>query len=95
MFLLLQTLILTDENSKTGGDPLRQKRGSGERQFIFDNVFGEDATQVWQTIQSIKILYWIQILIIFYLPTLFYFAHSLNIFLKSKKKKKMFEVISI
>jgi hypothetical protein len=36
-------VVLEDEGDKN--DVLRQKRG-GQRQYIYDVVFGEDATQV-------------------------------------------------
>jgi hypothetical protein len=39
----LQLVVLEDEGDKN--DVLRQKRG-GQRQYSYDVVFGEDATQV-------------------------------------------------
>jgi hypothetical protein len=42
-YALLQLVVLEDEGDKN--DVLRQKRG-GQKQYVYDVVFGEDATQV-------------------------------------------------
>jgi hypothetical protein len=46
--LLLQMVVLEDDGDKT--DVLRQRRG-GERQCVYDSVFGEDSTQASEKLE--------------------------------------------